>query len=65
MPAHIPNRVSTQVRLDETVWNKIKVIAQKENRNANAQLNHFAQQAVEAYEKQYGAVEVTNRSEKR
>lgn len=58
MPAPIPGRISTQVRLDETVWKKIKIIAQIENRNANAQLNHFMQKSVEAYERANGVIEL-------
>ena len=49
MPAAIPNRVSTQVRLDEIAWKKLKAIAKVENRNANAQLNYFLQKAIESY----------------
>ena len=60
MPAPIPGRISTQVRLDETVWKKLKVIARKENRNANAQLNHFLQKAVESYEQTFGSVDVSD-----
>lgn len=56
MPAPIPGRVSTQVRIDETSWQKLKIIARLENRNANAQLNHFLAKAIEQYEKQHGVV---------
>lgn len=62
MPAAIPGRISTQVRLDETVWKKIKAIAKLENRNANSQLNHFAQQAVIAYEKEHGTIDVSDQA---
>lgn len=62
MPAPIPGRISTQVRLDETVWKKIKAIAKIENRNANAQLNHFAQQAVIAYERENGEVSISDQA---
>lgn len=59
MPTSIPGRISTQVRIDETVWKKVKVIAQQESRNANSQLNYFLQQSVAAYEQQHGEVKVT------
>lgn len=58
MPAAIPNRVSTQVRLDETAWKKLKEIAKRENRNANAQLNYVVIKAVEAYERENGTISV-------
>lgn len=62
MPAAIPGRISTQIRIDETVWKKIKAIAKAENRNANAQLNHFAQQAVAAYEREHGEVDISGQA---
>lgn len=60
MPSSIPGRIATQVRIDETVWKKVKVIAQQESRNANSQLNYFLQQAVAAYEQQHGEVKITD-----
>lgn len=58
MPAPIPGRIATQVRLNETVWKKLKVIARKENRNANSQLEYFLIKSVEAYEAEHGAIEL-------
>lgn len=63
MPAIIPNRISTQVRIDETVWTKLKVIAKLENRNANAQLNYFLKKSVELYEQEHGTVDLTSLQE--
>lgn len=62
MPAAIPGRISTQIRIDETIWKKIKAIAKAENRNANAQLSYFAQQAVAAYEKEHGEVDISGQA---
>lgn len=56
MPAAIPGRISTQVRLDEITWKKLKVIAKKENRNANSQLDYFMKKGVEAYEEENGPI---------
>lgn len=56
MPASIPGRISTQVRLDEIAWKKLKVIAQQENRNANSQLDYFMKKGVEAYEAEHGPI---------
>lgn len=56
MPAAIPGRVATQVRLDEISYKKMKVIAKRENRNANAQLEYFMKKGVEAYEAEHGPI---------
>lgn len=56
MPAAIPGRISTQVRLDEITWKKLKVIAKIENRNANSQLDYFMKKGVEAYEAEHGPI---------
>ncbi len=56
MPAAIPGRIATQVRLDETTWKKLKIIAKRENRNANSQLGYFMQKGVEAYEAEHGPI---------
>lgn len=56
MPAAIPGRVSTQVRLDGITWKKLKIIAKNENRNANSQLDFFMKKGVEAYEAEHGVI---------
>lgn len=56
MPAPIPGRIATQVRLDETSWKKLKIIAQTENRNANSQLDYFMKKGIEAYEDEHGVI---------
>ena len=58
MPAAIPGRISTQVRLDETAYKKMKIIAKLENRNANSQLEYFMKKGVEAYEAQHGVIKL-------
>lgn len=56
MPAPIPGRIATQVRLDETAYKKMKIIAKLENRNTNSQLDYFMRKGVEAYEKEHGVI---------
>lgn len=56
MPAAIPGRIATQVRLDETTYRKMKVIARLESRNTNAQLEYFMKKGVEAYEAEHGTI---------
>ena len=58
MPAAIPGRISTQVRLDEVAYKKMKIIAKMENRNANSQLEYFMKKGVEAYEAEHGPIEL-------
>ena len=56
MPAAIPGRIPTQIRIDETTWKKLKIIAKIENRNANSQLEYFVKKCVEAYETEHGPI---------
>lgn len=56
MPAHIPGRIATQVRIDKTTYEKMKIIARRENRNANSQLDYFVRKGVEAYERENGEI---------
>lgn len=56
MPKAIPGRISTQIRLDEIVWKKIKIIATMENRNANSQLEYFLKKSVGSYEEEHGPI---------
>lgn len=58
MPAAIPNRVSTQIRINETVYKKLKIIAKQENRNANSQIEYFIKKGVAQYEAENGAISV-------
>lgn len=59
MPAAIPNRIATQIRVNEIIYAKTKAIAKSENRNTNAQIEYFIKKGVEAYEKEYGAIKVS------
>ena len=56
MPAPIPNRQSTQIRINETLYAKTKAIAKLENRNTNAQIEYFIKKGVESYEKDNGEI---------
>lgn len=63
MPATIPGRVSTQVRLDKVAYQKMKVIAKMENRNTNSQLEYFMKQGVAKYEAEHGPIQLSEESE--
>lgn len=56
MPAAIPNRIATQIRIDKDVYSKTKEIAKSENRNTNSQIEYFVRKGVEAYEKENGPI---------
>lgn len=56
MPAPIPNRVATQIRIDKSIYNKTKKIAKSESRNTNSQIEYFVRKGVEAYEKENGII---------
>ena len=56
MPAAIPGRIATQIRIDEKVYQKTKYIAKKESRNTNSQIEYFVKLGVEAYEAEHGFI---------
>ena len=62
MPAAILGRISTQVRLDETTYQKMKIIAKSEKRSTNAQLEYFMKIGVEAYEAEHGEIVLGNQN---
>ncbi len=50
------NKIATQMRYDETLYKKTKIIAENEMRTTNAQLEYFMKLGVEAYEKEHGVI---------
>lgn len=56
MPAAKPGRIATQMRYDETLYEKTKVIAASELRTVNAQIEYFIKRGVEAYEAEHGPI---------
>ncbi len=56
MPAAIPGRIATQIRVNESVYQKVKVIAQRESRNTNSQIEYYLKKGVEAYEAEHGEI---------
>ena len=56
MPAPIPGRISTQIRINETAYKKTKYIASQESRATNSQIEYFVKLGVEAYEKEHGII---------
>lgn len=58
MPAKIPNRIATQIRINEEIYKKTKNIAKHESRNTNSQIEYFVKLGVEAYEKEHGIISI-------
>ncbi len=50
------NKIATQMRYDETLYKKTKIIAENEMRTTNAQLEYFMKLGVEAYEREHGVI---------
>ena len=61
MPAPISGRVPFTFRLDESTREKARIIARKEDRNLNSQLEYWIKKCVEQYE--LGNGEITLESE--
>lgn len=49
-------KVATQMRYDEILYEKTKVIAENEMRTINAQIEYFMKKGIEAYEKEHGII---------
>lgn len=49
-------KIATQMRYDETLYEKTKVIAENELRSVNAQIEYFMKQGIEAYETIHGKI---------
>lgn len=56
MPAAKPGKIATQMRYDEILYAKTKVIAENEMRTVNAQMEYFMKKGVEAYEAEHGPI---------
>ena len=56
MSAPIPNRKTTQLRINEMLYKKAKIIAVLESRNTNSQIEYFVRKGVENYEKEHGSI---------
>jgi predicted HicB family RNase H-like nuclease len=58
MPTAKPNRMTTNLRLDETLHAKAKLIAKQEERPLNSQFEYWIKKGIEKYESENGAVEL-------
>lgn len=50
MPKSYPDKAVSQIRIDKQLFEKIKAIADRENRSMNAQIEFFLRIAVDRYQ---------------
>lgn len=50
------SKITTQMRYDQTLYEKTKIIAENELRSINAQIEYFMKKGVEAYEVEHGPI---------
>ena len=58
-------RLATQIRLDELLYEKVKVLAEREYRTMNAQMEYFIARSVEQHERDFGAIRLSDDFQKR
>jgi len=47
-------KTATQIRLEDEVYNKLKLVAEKEIRSINAQMEYFIVKGIEEFERNNG-----------
>lgn len=57
------SKSTTSIRIDETLFSKLKIIATKEKRSINSQMEHAIEKCVENFEKEYGTISVDSEPE--
>lgn len=61
MRPNIPDRTVTQLRLNTTLFAKVKVIAEREYRPTNTQIEFFLMQCVKRYEAENGTIDIPDK----
>jgi hypothetical protein len=51
------DKSTTQIRIDGTTYEKTKVIAKRELRSVNNQIEYFMMKGVDSYEKENGVID--------
>ncbi|MBQ9930850.1 MAG: hypothetical protein IJO79_00685 [Firmicutes bacterium] len=49
-------KIASQMRFDETLYEKTKIIAESELRSINAQIEYFMKKGIESYESENGVI---------
>lgn len=47
-------------RCDDTTWQKLDIIAKKEQRNKTLQIKYLIQKCIEDYESKHGEIKINN-----
>ena len=50
------NKIQTGLRLNETIYDKLKVLSDRENRSLNNLIEHILQLRLDDYERTHGAI---------
>lgn len=50
MPKSYPDKALSQIRIDKQLFEKLRAIAERENRSMNAQIEFFLRIAVDKYQ---------------
>jgi len=50
-------RMATQIRIDEEIHQKLKVVSTKELRSLNSQIEYFIIKGIESFEKENGIID--------
>lgn len=50
MPKSYPDKAVSQIRIDRQLFEKLRAIAERENRSMNAQIEFFLRLAVDKYQ---------------
>ena len=56
-------RISSQIRMKQETFDKLKIIAIQQNRSLNTQMEFFILKGIEHYEAEHGKVEIPNNNE--
>ncbi|WP_405759854.1 Arc family DNA-binding protein [Anaerovibrio slackiae] len=54
------SKVALQVRLDEKVHAKLRIVAEEEVRSLNSQIEYFVIKGIQKYEQENGLIELKN-----
>ena len=54
------SKVATTVRIDDVLFQKLKIVAEKERRSINSQMEMAFEQCIRNFEKEYGEIIITD-----
>ncbi len=50
--------ISSNVRIEEETWEKLKIMASKNKRSINKEIEYLIEQSIQEYEEKYGKIEI-------